>query len=213
MRKSRDLNYRVCTRGQKDSRRLKYFFYFYFILLYNTVLVLPYIDMNPPRVYLRSQTYWCFKPTISSLYHLSFYLRKITFIWLNHYSQTFWLLQETCCCCCFPVAKLCLTLWPHRLQHARLPCPSLSPRVCSNSCPLSGWCHPIIPFFVFPFSSCLQSFPTSGSFLSSRLFTSDGQRIGASASASVLPKKIQGWFPLGLTGLISLLSKGLKNLL
>jgi len=100
------------------------------------------------------------------------------------------------------------SFWPYGLQHARLPCPSLSSRVCSNSCPLSQWCHPTISSSVIPFS-CLQSFPASGSFPVSQLFTSGGQRIGASASASVLPVNIQGWFPLGLTGLISLQSKRL----
>ena len=92
------------------------------------------------------------------------------------------------------------SLWPCGLQHARLPCPSLSPRVCSNSRPSSSWCHPIISSSVLPFS-CLQSFPASGSFPVSRLFTSDGHSTGASASASVLPMSIQGWFALGLTGL------------
>ena len=96
-------------------------------------------------------------------------------------------------------SQSCLTLQPHGLQHTRLPCPSPSPRVCSNSCPLSQWCHPIISSYVFPFSSCLQSFPASGSFSVSQLFTSGGQSIGASASASVLQMNIQGWFPLGLT--------------
>ena len=95
------------------------------------------------------------------------------------------------------------SLWPHGLQHARFPCPSLSPRVCSNSCPLSRWCHPTISSSVAPFSSCPQSFPASGSFPVSQFFTSSGQSIGASASAAVLPMNIQGRFPLGLTGLIS----------
>ena len=103
------------------------------------------------------------------------------------------------------------SLQPHGLQHASLPCPSLSPRICSNSCPLSGWCHPTISSSVIPFSSCLQSFPASGSFLMSWLFASGGQNIGVSASASVLPMNIQGWFPLWLTGWISLLSKGLSR--
>ena len=102
------------------------------------------------------------------------------------------------------------SLWPHGLQHARLPCPSLSPRVCSNSCPLSQWCHPTISFSVVPFS-CLQSFPESRSFPMSQLFTSGGQSIGASASASVLPMSIQEWFLLGCTGWISLQSKGLPR--
>ena len=91
------------------------------------------------------------------------------------------------------------SLWPHGLQHARLPCPSPPPGVCSNSCPL--WCHPTILSSVIPFSSCLQSFPASGSFPVSRLFASGRQSVGASASASVFPVNIQGWFPLGLTSL------------
>ena len=99
------------------------------------------------------------------------------------------------------------SLWSHGLQHAKLPCPSRTPEACSNSCPLSQWCHPTILSSVVSFSSCLQSFPASGSFLSSQFFTSGGQSIGASASASVLPVNIQDWFPLGLTGLITLLSK------
>ena len=97
-------------------------------------------------------------------------------------------------------------LWPHRLHRTRVPCPSSSPGVRSNSFPLSWWCHPTISSSVVPFSSCPQSFPASGSFLMSWLFASGGQSIGASASASVLPVNIQGWFPLGWTGLISLLS-------
>ena len=99
------------------------------------------------------------------------------------------------------------SLWPHGLQRARLPGPSLSPGVCSNSCALSRWCHPAISASAALFSSGSQSFPKSRSFPVSRLFASGGQSIGA--SASVLPMNIQGWFPLGLTDLISLLSKGL----
>ena len=95
----------------------------------------------------------------------------------------------------------------HGLEHARPPCPSPTPRACSNTCPLSQWCHPTISTSNFPFSSCLQSFPESGSFQTSQFFTSGGQSTGASASASVLPVNIQGWFPLGLTGWISLQSK------
>ena len=88
-------------------------------------------------------------------------------------------------------------------------CPSPSPRACSNSCPVSRWCHPTISSSVLPFSSCPQSFPASGSFPKIWLFTSGGQNIGT--SASVLPMNIQGWFPLGLTGWISLQSKGLSR--
>ena len=103
------------------------------------------------------------------------------------------------------------SLQSHRLQHSRLSCPSVSPKVFSNSCPVSQWYHPTISFFVAPFSSCLQSFPASESFPMSRLFTSGGRSIGASASTSVFIMNIQGCFPLGLTGLISLLSKGLST--
>ena len=103
----------------------------------------------------------------------------------------------------------CVSLQPHRLKHTRRPCPSLSNTVCSNSCPLSRWCHPTISScHLF---SCLQSSPASGSFPMSQFFTSGGQSIGASASASVLPMNIQDWFPLELTGLISMLSKGLSG--
>ena len=99
----------------------------------------------------------------------------------------------------------------HELQHTRLPCPSVFPRVCSSSCPVSWWSHPIISSSFLLSPPALISFPASQSFLTSQLFTSGGQSIGASASASVLPMNIQGWFPLGLTGLISLLSKGLSR--
>ena len=98
------------------------------------------------------------------------------------------------------------------LQYTRLPCLSPSPGVCSSSYPLSRWCHPTISFSVIPFFSCLQSFPASGSFPVSWLFASGGQSIEASASASILPMNVQGWFPLGLTGLISLQSKGLSRI-
>ena len=96
------------------------------------------------------------------------------------------------------------------LQHARLSCPSPTPGACSNSCPLSQWCHPTISSSVIPFS-CLQSFPASGSFLMSQFFASRGQSIGVSASASVLPMNIQDWFPSEWTGWLSLQSKGLSR--
>ena len=101
------------------------------------------------------------------------------------------------------------SLQPHGLQHMRPPCPSKTPRVYSNSCPLSWWCHPTISSSVIPFFSCLQSFPASGSFLLSQFFTSGGQSIGV--SASVFPMNIQDWFLLGWTGWISLQSKGLSR--
>ena len=103
------------------------------------------------------------------------------------------------------------SLQPHGLQHTSLTSPSPTPRACSNSCPLSQWCHPTISSSFAPFSSCLQSFPATGSFPMSQFFTLGGQSIGASASASVLPMNIQDWFPLGLTGWISLQSKGLSR--
>ena len=97
------------------------------------------------------------------------------------------------------------SLRPHGLQHARPPCPSSTPGACSNSCPLHPWCHPAISSSVVPFSSCLQSFPESGSFQMSQFFTSGGQSTGVSTSASVLPMNIQDWFPLGLAGWIILI--------
>ena len=95
------------------------------------------------------------------------------------------------------------SLWPHRLQHARLPCHSPTPGACSNSCPSRWWYYPTISSSVIPFSTCLQSLPASGSFPRSQFFESGGQTIGVSASTSVLPMNIQDWLPLGLTGLIS----------
>ena len=103
------------------------------------------------------------------------------------------------------------SLRPHGLQHTRPPCPSTTPGVYSNSCPLSWWCHPTISSSVGPFSFCLQSFPASGSFQMSQLFASGGQSTGVSASTSVLPMNIQDWFSLGWTSWISLLSKGLSR--
>ena len=100
------------------------------------------------------------------------------------------------------------SLRPYGLQHARPPCPSPSPGVYSNSCPLSQWCHPTISSSVIPFSSSILSFPASGSFPTTQFFASGSQSIGASASASILPMNIQDWFPLGWTGCISLQSKG-----
>ena len=104
-------------------------------------------------------------------------------------------------------------LWPHELQHARPPCPSKTPRVHSNSCLSSQWCHPAISSSVVPFSSCPQSLPASESLPMSQLFAWGGQSIGVWALASFLPKNTQGWSPLEWTGWISLKSKGLSSLL
>ena len=109
------------------------------------------------------------------------------------------------------VTQSCLTLQPHGVQHARLPCPSPTPGVYSNSCPLNRWYHSTISSSVTLFSSCLQSFTASGSFQMSQFFASGGQSTGVSASASVLPVNIQDWFPLGRTGWISLQSKELSR--
>ena len=103
------------------------------------------------------------------------------------------------------------SFWGHGLQHIRLPCPSPTPRAYSNSCPPSWECHKTTSSFVIPFSSCLKSFPASGSFPTGQFFTAGGQSIGGSASTSVLPINIQDWFPLGWTGWISLQSKGLSR--
>ena len=111
----------------------------------------------------------------------------------------------------FSLPVMSSSLGPHGLKHARLPCPSPTPTACSNSCPSSQWCYPTIWSSVVPFSSCLQFFPASGSFPMSQFFPSDRQSIDVSASASVLPTNIQDWFPLGLTGWISLQSKGLSR--
>ena len=109
----------------------------------------------------------------------------------------------------FSCSVVSYSLWPHGLQHIRLPCPSPTPRAYSNSCALSQWCHPTISSSVVPFSSCLQSFPAPGSFPVSQFFASGGQSIRVAASISVLSMKIQDWSPLGWTGRISLHSKGL----
>ena len=111
----------------------------------------------------------------------------------------------------FSRSAMSVSLWPHESQHARPPCPSLTPGVYSNSCPSSRWSRPAISSSAVPFSSCLQSLPASGSFPVSQLFTWGGQSTGASASASVLPMNTQDWSPLGWTGWISLQSKGLSR--
>ena len=116
--------------------------------------------------------------------------------------------SDLCCPCSVTMSN---SLWSHALQHARLPFLSPSAGPCSNSCPLSQWCHPTISSSVIPFSSHLQSFPASGSFQMNQFFAPGGQSIEVSASASVLPMNIQDWFPLGWTGQISLQSKGLSR--
>ena len=127
------------------------------------------------------------------MYSCATYLLKKICVWVDPCSLNPYLLLFS--------PSIMSNLWPHEPQHARLVCTSPTPGVCSNSCPLSWWCHPIILSSVVPFSSCLQSFPASGSFPMSQFFASGGQSIGASASALVLPMNIQDWFPLnGLVG-------------
>ena len=111
----------------------------------------------------------------------------------------------------FSLSVMSDSLWPHGLQHTRLPCPPSTPGAYSNSCPSSQWCHPTISSSVVPFFSHLQSFPASGSFQMSQFFPLGSQNIDASASASVLPMNIQDWFPLEWTGLISFQSKGFSR--
>ena len=128
---------------------------------------------------------------------------------------------ESCCCCCFPKATKYLdqishsvvsdSLWPHESQHTRPPCPSPTPRVHSDSCPTSQWCHPAISPSVVPFSSWSQSLPASESFPMSKFFASGGQSTAVSALASFLPRNTQGWSPLEWTGWISLQSKVLSR--
>ena len=143
-------------------------------------------------------------------------------MFLNHlyflYYETVMFLVHLSCMSSFSsvqlssVAQSCPTLCdPMNRKHTRPPCPSPTPRVHPNPCPLSQWCHPTISSSVVPFSSCAQSFPASGSFQISQLFTSGGQSIGVSASTSVLPMNTQDWSPLGWTGCISLQSKGLSR--
>ena len=123
----------------------------------------------------------------------------------------YWVVWAVCVSVQFSCSVMSNSLRPHGLQHARLPCPSPTLGVYSNSCPFSQWCHPTISSSLIPFSSCLQSFPASGSFPMSQFFASGGWSTGVSALASVLPMNIQDWFPLGWTGWISLKSKELSR--
>ena len=150
---------------------------------------------------------WKFEITVHNFFKNFLKCIWVIFICLN---LLYWSIVDLQCCISFCYVakwfmyKSFLTLWSHGLQHARLPCLSLSPAVCSNSCSFSRWCHPTISSSVAPLSPCSQSFPVSGFFPICQFYLSAGQRIGA--SASVLPMNIQDWFPLGLTGFISLLS-------
>ena len=150
-----------------------------------------------------------------------FYINNYTWHRVHKYQKykenisiSYWEMYFTYQSVQFSCSVMSNSSWPHELQHTRPPYPSPKPRVYSSSCPLSRWCHPTISSSVVPFSSCPQSFPTSGSFPMSQLFASGGQSIGISASTSILPMNTQDWSPLGWTGWISLQSKGtLKSLL
>ena len=146
-------------------------------------------------------------------YHGNFLLWSFTFfVKTSHFSQCLQVCQLHLHWVQFSsVTQSCLTLQPHGLQHTRPLCPSPTPKVYSNSCPLSQWHHPTISSSVVPLASCLQSLPESASFQISQFFASGGQSIGVSASTSVLPMNIQDWPPLGWTGWISLQSKGLSR--
>ena len=147
--------------------------------------------------------FWCYHCNLLKNNRLSQLCRGHCEFLLTMYPWwTFW---------CFSLSVIPSSLQPHGLQHTRLPCPSPSPRVCSKPCPLSQWYHRTISSSVIPFSTCPHTFPASGSFPMSQLFPSDGQSIAASSSASIFPMNIQSWFPLGLTGLISLQSKELSS--
>ena len=149
---------------------------------------------------------------IPKLIELMYYVHSFSMHVLSNLkcscSETNWTCLFSCSVQSLSHVRLFVT---QGLQHARPPCPSPTPRAYSNSFPLSRWCHPTISSSVVSFSSRLQSFPASGSFQMSQLFASGDQSIGVSASISVLPMKIQDWFPLGWTGWISLQSKGLSR--
>ena len=140
--------------------------------------------------------FWSLRFMYVNAYHSSFSNFNLFTIWVS--------VQFSC-------SVVSDSLQPHGLQHARPPCPSPTPGVCSNSCSSSWWCHPTISSSVVPFSSCPQSFTASESFPVSQLFISGGQSIGVSASTSVLPVNTQDWSPLGWTGWISMQSKGLSR--
>ena len=170
---------------------------------------------NPQPGLTVIKAWWSFKIIIKSL-EVNRRMRAPLVVGFNpSYLLTRLLSPQSCflvylCCICVCVRERVthfvlvvqllshVQLWPHGLQHTRLPCPSLFPRVCSNSCPLKRWCHPTSSSSVTPLSSCLQSFPASGSFPVSQLFPSGGQSIGASVSASVFLMNIQAWLPLEL---------------
>ena len=194
----------LCFSIEAKNNKVFCFWIFWFCLLfflfwpcytaYGILVPQPGIEPIPLAMKARSPNHWTARETIGKVFFFK-KLKKCYDALLLFFSHS----------------VMSDALQPHGLQHARLPSPSLSPGVCSNSCPLSQWCHSTLSPFVIPFSSFPQSFPASESFPVSRLFASGGHSFGVSASASVLPMNIQGWLPLGLTDLIPLLSKGLSR--
>ena len=161
---------------------------------------------NESTLCLRGPKYWSFSTCPSNEYSVLIFFR-IDWLDISAVQGTLKSLFQHHSLVQFSRSVISDSLQPHELQHIRLPCPSATPGPCSNSCPLSQWCHPTISSSVIPFSFCLQSFPGSESFPMSQLFTPGGQSIGVSASTSVLPMTLQEWFPLGLTGSVALHSQ------
>ena len=176
-------------------------------LIRSHLVIFGFVSITLGNVSKKNISQWFMsKNVLSEFFSRSFIVSSLTFRSLTHFE---FIVLYGVSCCCYSITSNSLQL--HGLQHNRLPCPSPSPRVCSNSCPLSQWCRPTISSCVVPFSSYLQSFPASGFFSLNQHFAPGGQSTGASASVSVLPMNIQNWFPYGLTGLISLQSMGLSN--
>ena len=176
---------------------------------------LPY-DLTIPLLSIHPEKTLIWKDTCTQMFILVLF--RIAKTWRQHKCPlTDEWIKKMCCIYTmeysvqFSRSVVSDSLQPHELQHARPPCPSPTPGVYSNSCPLSRWCHPAISSSVVPFSSCPQSLPASGSFPMSQLFASGGQNIGVSASTSVLPMNTQDWSPLGWTSWISLQSKGVSR--
>ena len=166
---------------------------------------LPNPGIKPHFLHCRWMLYHWTTGEAPDIYYINIHMYTYTHRYINVCTHTHVYIYQ------FSHSVVSDSLWPRGLMRARPPCPAPTPRACSNPCPSSWWCHPAISSSVTPFSSFLHSFPASGSFPKSQFFASGGQSIGASAAASVLPMNIQGWFPLGLTGLIALQSKELSS--
>ena len=162
------------------------------------------MNINWPCIFLPSFTLFPLPMMLKHYANLSVWCQRIIRNLLKNIENALLFFLNNFSSVQFSHSVMSNSLWPHESQHARPPCPSPTPRVHPNPCPLSRWCHPTISSSVVSFSSCPQSFPALGSFPVSQLFTSGGQSIGVSASASVLSMNTQDWSPLGWTGWISL---------